>query len=487
MCDTVVVLGNATADGVAIFGKNSDRHPNEAHEIVRIPRARHAPESMVKCTYIEIPQVAQTYEVLLSKPFWMWGGEMGSNEFGVTIGNEAVFTRVRYNKQPGLLGMDLLRLALERGKTAREALNVITLLLEQYGQGGNAGYARPFYYHNSFIIADPHEAWLLETVDHHWAAMRIKDIRTISNGLTIHHDWDMLSPDVVSFALDRRLMRRYEDFDFAETFNDPIMTRLSNCNERQCRTTDLLTARKGKITVQTVMSALRDHGMAEKHPYDPARGLLGHAVCMHTGFGPVRSDQTTGSMVSHLAEELQTHFVTATAAPCTSIFKPLWLGNDLPYMGSEPGGIYDDAALFWRHEVLHRTTLRDYDARIKLYAADRDGLEADFIQGARALRKASKKKRAAYSAKCFADAERAEQVWRKRVQASPEPEAKDRMKKLYLYEWRKLNEAAQLPLLGAKTEIPEPILPEPEIVEPLTDDGDPLEPFSSADSAATSD
>ena len=118
MCDTVVALGSVTADGLTLFGKNSDREPNEAHHLLRVPAANHPAGSTVKCTYVDIPQVNHTYEVLLAKPFWIWGAEMGANEHGVTIGNEAVFTKVPYDKQPGLIGMDFLRLALERAQTA---------------------------------------------------------------------------------------------------------------------------------------------------------------------------------------------------------------------------------------------------------------------------------------------------------------------------------------------------------------------------------
>src|SRR5689334_7217401 len=98
MCDTAVALGAATADGSVIFGKNSDREPNEAHCLVHVPRAQHPAGSSVRCTYIDVPQVAETYGVLLSKPFWIWGAEIGANEMGVVIGNEALFTRVPYEK-----------------------------------------------------------------------------------------------------------------------------------------------------------------------------------------------------------------------------------------------------------------------------------------------------------------------------------------------------------------------------------------------------
>lgn len=65
----------------------------------------------LQCTYIEIPQAAHTHAVMLSKPAWLWGAEMGANEHSVAIGNEAVWTKEAgpQDAEEALLGMDLVR------------------------------------------------------------------------------------------------------------------------------------------------------------------------------------------------------------------------------------------------------------------------------------------------------------------------------------------------------------------------------------------
>src|SRR3990172_11267895 len=150
MCDTMVVV----EPGRVMFAKNSDRDPNEAQLLEWQPPRAHPADSTVQCTRISIPQVPETHAVLISRPFWMFGAEMGANEHGVVIGNEAVFTSEPYEDR-GLTGMDLLRLALERASSAAEAVEVITALLETFGQGGGCGHEkRSFTYHNAFLAAD---------------------------------------------------------------------------------------------------------------------------------------------------------------------------------------------------------------------------------------------------------------------------------------------------------------------------------------------
>jgi dipeptidase len=119
---------------------------------------------------------------------------MGINEKGVVIGNEALFTKVKPEKTSGLIGMDLLRLALERGANAGEAAQIIIDLLKTYGQAGPCGYRdKKFSYMNSFIIMDRQGIIKLETAGRDYALQRPGDYAVISNGITIAKNWNASS------------------------------------------------------------------------------------------------------------------------------------------------------------------------------------------------------------------------------------------------------------------------------------------------------
>ena len=189
------------------------------------------------------------------------------------------------------------------------------------------------------------------------------------------------------------------------------------------------------------MRVLRDHGENGENGWRPDKGLTGATVCMHAGFGPARGSQTTGSMVSHLHPNLTTHFMTATAAPCTGTFKPLWLDIEISETGPLPSETYDPSTPFWRHESLHRETLRDFDTRIRLYQENRDALENEFVSGALDRLHSVPSERGMFSARCFADASAAELKWLERIQSQ---KIQKRNNLFYTLAWKHFNRQAQI-------------------------------------------
>ena len=375
MCDTFVALPEITGDRSVIFGKNSDREPNEAQVLEYLPARSYEADEQVKCTYISIPQIRDTRPVLLSRPFWMWGAEIGANDKGVIIGNEAVWTKMPISKKGGLTGMDLLRLAIERGDTAQEAMETIIQLLADHGQGGICGFEdKKMTYHNSYIIADPQEAWVLETAGPFWAAQKVKGFYSISNGLTIGQEIDEMHPDLVEHARKKKWLKKGQDFHFARCYSDWFYTTFSASKKRRDQTYCAIRDRKEPYGIRDAFNVLRDHG---SEPYSPDSHLLGNRVCAHAGNGLARkATQTTGSMVGHLTEKNSTFWATGTAAPCTSIYKPIWVLDDiLPDLNPNISEIYDPDNLWWLHERLHRLINKDYFTRVNLISKEKYEIE----------------------------------------------------------------------------------------------------------------
>ena len=178
-----------------------------------------------------------------------------------------------------------------------------------------------------------------------------------------------------------------------------------------------------------MMRFLRDHGaQAARRPDWRPDGILGGAVSAHASYGPVRRfGQTTASWVAEIGEGRAVHWLTATAAPDTGIFKPVFFGPGfegaaLPDFGPAPADIYDGRTRWWGHERLHRAVLRNYPERLGAYRQERDRLEASFIERVEALlrRGGSAEEASALSRALWREADAAEARWYERVRKIPE-------------------------------------------------------------------
>lgn len=335
MCDTFVVLRSKS--GYPIFGKNSDRDANEPQIFTFIGKEDY--KEKIKTTYIEIDPYEKRYSIFLSKPVWLWGGEMGINEVGVSIGNEAVFTKIKY-KETGLTGMDMIRIALETSQTSIEAVNKLIEINEKYGQGGNCGYEKKMFYHNSFLISDSNDAYVLELVDKYYAYKKIDEFYNISNKLSIKNDFDKIHPELSKIT------------DFEKQFSNKIYTFFSGSSVREKRGKELL-EKEEKHSKKSFIKILSDRGT------DKFASMKN--ISMNAGGGLI-SSQTTSSMIIEYGK-INTIWFTTSPNPEISLFKPTFFTDE-----NNPLNIKNDEKLIrtWKlNNLFFRKFIQNYEENLE--------------------------------------------------------------------------------------------------------------------------
>jgi len=360
-CDTWVAVGNSTRDGSVILAKNSDRRSNEVQPFQYVPRIKQT-ENQAKCTHISIPQVKETYAHMGSRIWWIFGYEMGLNEWGVAIGNEASHTK-EPKAETGLLGMDLIRLALERSKTAYEAMHIIIDLTGEFGQGGNCANiettGRYYTYHNAYIIADPDCAWVLETAGKYWVAKKVKDVWAISNVPSIESEFDEAHPELISHAVEMGWCKSEKDFNYARAYTNFSFRNMGNAQLRANNNLSLLKNRQGDITVEDMFAINRSHnaGTIVAPRWTPNENFF-HQTCLHE-YPPHKKGRTTASMVAHLRKNmpkmLRQVYWQSFSNPCVNVFKPFYFaGETVPENYAKGVHQYSPDSAWWWAEKTKR-------------------------------------------------------------------------------------------------------------------------------------
>ena len=232
-CTSLIAAKGAAADGSTLITYAADSHTLFG-DLASKPAADHAPGEMRKIVdwdsgreLGEIPEAPHTYATV---------GNM--NEHGVTIAESTWGGRPELEGSGMIDYGSLIYIALERAATAREALEVMTSLVDEFGYASEG---------ESFSIADPDEVWILELIGKGksdpgavWVARRVPDghISGHANHSRIHtfplKDKNTLySPDVISFARKQGYFDgRDEDFDFSKAYAITDLGALRGCDAR---------------------------------------------------------------------------------------------------------------------------------------------------------------------------------------------------------------------------------------------------------------
>ena len=331
-CDTMVALPSATKENQTIFAKNSDRPAIECQPLVQRARETHPADASTKCQFVELPEVTTTYRHIGSRPYWCWGYEHGFNEHQVVIGNEGLASKYEFDS-PKLIGMELIRLGLERAETAAEAVTVMTELITKYGQGKFSNDQGVRTYDNGYIIADPKEAYILQTAGHEWAVKQVKGAVGISNVYSLEEDWDRLSPSGINEAMAQGWWTDASArFNFSEAYSREADRSVGSGAMRRKRSCALLSKYTGNIDIQTMMALLSDHSDGSQ-PDEPFQTEIssGTSICVHHD-DKGEGGNTAASLVAHLCDDgsrLPIYWCSFYS-PCLAVFLPIFIEGELP-------------------------------------------------------------------------------------------------------------------------------------------------------------
>jgi dipeptidase len=422
-CTTFMAQGKALASGKGtIITKNRDLGTKTLSEVDCREAATHPRGAVYKAAYINIPEQEKTCKFIGSRSAGRWGYGMGVNEYQVIVSDNDAPSRDTLAFEKGLHDNDLVRLVLERAKTARQGVDVIAALVPEFGQAWNG---------IMFEIGDPNELWVVAITGPRWVAKRYTDTVTArSNQYEIGDDYDLASPDLVSFAVEQgwapagtkriNFTKVYstdelypEDNDLQKRHNAENMY---NTEIRYQRAMELLKGKEGKLEPEDFMAFARDHFdtytlpggkvidmhqtpfyssgqmewkewlTSEPESATTDKNMFIRAVCHH---GVEDATAASAVMVARpgVPNELG-YMLNAFMQPCNSVYVPFYVGVtdvDNRFKGPEAAAAFQNIAAraFTRYTDYHAAIRQAFDPFEASLFKDMAQAEAVFMKTAK--------------------------------------------------------------------------------------------------------
>lgn len=398
-CYAIVVGKDASVDGAVLLGHNEQNDGQRFINFRKVPRIRHKAGEKIKLTGgAQIEQVGESYAFLWSENPGASYSDAYLNEWGVAIVSDAcrghkegpTKLEVRGQLTQGGISYLLRRLIIERAKTAREGVQIGGQLIEQ------VGYPQT----RTLVIADRNEAWLLSMAGgRHWAAQRVPDDEVvllpsvyIIGEINPRDKKNFLcSPGLIEYATERGWYNPAggKPFRFWQVFG-PERKKLMDIRQwrGQCEVTGKIIAEEPdrqlpfsvrpdrKLSIKDVVTILRFHGQG--------------AIC-----NKVTQEAAVFQLRSKLPTEIGCVYWRTSAAPCTSVLTPWYIGiTETPHQYYQQVDINkqltlehhfsespekfrpDDKHAWWVFKKLQDEVRRDYAKRVKIVRQQWDKYEA---------------------------------------------------------------------------------------------------------------
>ncbi len=261
--DMVSASRQASANQTSLFALNHHA-PSAEHPSLILQRGQtHEPGEYSTLRQLRLPETRHSATVLALQTPGQWGYEYGVNEHRVALGVTSWETRFS-GDAPTFHGSDLVRLMLERGQSARSAIDTAIDLLSRHGEHESAR-------GNIFLVADAEESFVLETAGQHWALLECGPTRVVTDAAMIRQDWRRLAPGLATEMIEKG---QWEDdgskLDFVRCLSTSSDATL-RAQRRWGRASLALAQQQGAIDLHFLRRMLADHYNTNRDLLQPAK------------------------------------------------------------------------------------------------------------------------------------------------------------------------------------------------------------------------